>query len=205
MRTFNPNLPIVAILRGVKPDEVLAVASAIVDAGIDVIEVPLNSPDAVESITRLSQQFPDIVSGAGTVTDPDILPVLRDAGAKIIVAPNMNPAVIGGALQLGMLPMPGVQTVTEAFAAIEAGALHLKLFPAGVLGPAFAKALKAVLPPDVGLYAVGGAGAENIKQWRESGVDGFGIGTDIYRPGMTVDEVSAKTHAIVAAYRASEK
>ncbi|NVJ98203.1 MAG: 2-dehydro-3-deoxy-6-phosphogalactonate aldolase [Alphaproteobacteria bacterium] len=205
MPVFNPATPIVAILRGIRPDEIVAVAETIVEAGIDVIEVPLNSPNAVESIRLLAEKFPNIISGAGTVTDPAMLPGLEDAGAQIIVAPNMNEDVIRGALARGMIPMPGVQTITEAFAAVAAGATHLKLFPAGVVGPSFVKAARAVLPAHVKLYAVGGAGAHNLGDWLAAGVNGFGIGTEIYRPGMTVAEVRAQADAIVAAYKAAQE
>lgn len=168
----TPLPPIVAILRGVKPDEVVDIAAALVEAGVGAIEVPLNSPDPVESIRRLCDAFGDrALCGAGTVLTPDAVDAVAEAGGRLIVTPNTDPAVIAHAVARGLTVMPGFATPTEAFAAVKAGARALKLFPAGTFGPGHIKAVKDVLPREVAVYAVGGVGASNLDAWRAVGVD----------------------------------
>ena len=198
---FGSRRRLVAILRGVKPDEVEAVASALVEAGISIIEVPLNSPEPFESISRLARSFGDqAVVGAGTVTKVADVDRLHDAGGRIVVSPNCNPSVIARAVERSMIPMPGVFTATECFAALEAGATAIKLFPASVAGIGGLKAIKAVLPTDCDVYAVGGVSAANMPEWLAAGIAGFGIGTALYTPGFTVEQVAKVARETVAAY-----
>ena len=198
---FGSRRRLVAILRGVKPDEVEAVASALVEAGISIIEVPLNSPEPFESISRLARSFGDqAVVGAGTVTKVADVDRLHDAGGRIVVSPNCNPSVITRAVERSMIPMPGVFTATECFAALEAGATAIKLFPASVAGIGGLKAIKAVLPTDCDVYAVGGVSAANMPEWLAAGIAGFGIGTALYTPGFTVEQVAKVARETVAAY-----
>ncbi|GAB5505089.1 MAG: 2-dehydro-3-deoxy-6-phosphogalactonate aldolase [Rhizobiaceae bacterium] len=198
---FGSRRRLVAILRGVKPDEVEAVASALVEAGISIIEVPLNSPEPFESISRLARSFGDqAVVGAGTVTKVADVDRLHDAGGRIVVSPNCNPSVIARAVERSMIPMPGVFTATECFAALDAGATAIKLFPASVAGTGGLKAIKAVLPADCDVYAVGGVSAANMPEWLAAGIAGFGIGTALYTPGFTVEQVAKVARETVAAY-----
>lgn len=198
---FGSRRRLVAILRGVKPDEVEAVASALVEAGISIIEVPLNSPEPFESISRLARSFGDqAVVGAGTVTKVADVDRLHDAGGRIVVSPNCNPSVIARAVERSMIPMPGVFTATECFAALDAGATAIKLFPASVAGTGGLKAIKAVLPADCDVYAVGGVSAANMAEWLAAGIAGFGIGTALYTPGFTVEQVAKVARETVAAY-----
>lgn len=202
MSDFTPP-PIVAILRGVKPDEIVDIAAALVAAGIKGIEAPLNSPDPLESIARLSAAFGDqVLCGAGTVLTPQAVDDVAAAGGKLIVTPNTDPDVIRRAVELGLTVMPGFATPSEAFAAVKAGARALKLFPAGSFGPGHIKAIKDVLPKDVLVYAVGGVGAANLEPWRAAGVAGIGVGGEIYRPGYTAQEVGQRAAALVAAWNA---
>jgi len=176
-------MPIVAIIRGVTPNEVIAVGDALIKAGISLIEVPLNSPDAFESIKRLTNVFGnDCITGAGTVLTPDDVTRVKESGGTLIVTPNINQDVIEKAVAEGMIPVPGFATATEAFNAYSAGARHVKLFPASTYGIGHVKALKAVLPSDLKIYAVGGVSILNAESWLSSGIDGFGIGSDIYKP-----------------------
>lgn len=192
--------PIVAILRGVKPDEVVGVAQALYDAGVRVIEVPLNSPEPLESIARLSRAFGDrCLCGAGTVLTPADVDAVRAAGGKLIVTPNTDPAVIARAVETGLVVMPGFATASEAFAALAAGARSLKLFPAATYGPGHLKALKSVLPSAVPVFAVGGVGPAELAPWLAAGADGFGIGGEIYRPGDTPEAVRRKAGALMSA------
>ena len=192
---------LVAILRGVRPDEVVAVGEALVEAGFAMIEVPLNSPDPFESIARLSQALGDrSLTGAGTVLSVEDVDRVRDAGGRLIVSPNCDTEVIGRTIAHGMVSMPGVFSPTECFAAIKAGTRSIKLFPALLHGPAGVKAIKAVLPADVDLYAVGGASAETFGDWLAAGVAGFGIGTALYKPGDSAETVRAAAIRMVAAY-----
>lgn len=198
-------LPLVAILRGIRPDEVLEVAAALHEAGVGAIEVPLNSPSPLESITRLAGKFGDrCLCGAGTVLRPADVDAVHAAGGRLIVTPNTMPAVIERAVALGLTVMPGFATPTEAFAALGAGAGLLKLFPAASYGPGHLKALRDVLPPSVGVFAVGGVGAANLVPWRQAGCAGLGVGGDLYRAGHTAGEVHRRALALVAAWRAAQ-
>jgi 2-dehydro-3-deoxyphosphogalactonate aldolase len=193
---------IVAILRGVTPDEVTGIGDALHDAGIRVVEVPLNSPQPFLSIATLAARFQNrMVVGAGTVLDVDSVDQLKSAGGQISVSPDCNPQVIARAVENGMVPLPGVFTPTEAFTAVRAGARHLKLFPAEAASPKTVKAWKAVLPRDVNVYAVGGVTPANMKEWADAGCAGFGIGSNIYKPGMSADDVSKAARDFVAAWK----
>ncbi|WP_035036477.1 2-dehydro-3-deoxy-6-phosphogalactonate aldolase [Caulobacter sp. AP07] len=195
--------PIVAILRGVKPEEILDVAAALVEAGIQAIEVPLNSPDPLVSIGKLCAAFGDrALCGAGTVLSPQAVDQVVGVGGKLIVTPNIDIEVIAHAVGLGLTVMPGFATPSEAFAAVKAGARSLKLFPAGTFGPGHIKAVRDVLPKDVSVYAVGGVGAANLKPWVEAGVAGIGVGGELYRPGYSAQDVSQRAKALVAAWNA---
>ena len=196
--------PIIAILRGVTPDEVVEVGEALYGAGIRVIEVPLNSPDSLESIARLSRAFGErCLCGAGTVLTPDDVRRVADAGGRLIVAPNTDPAVIERAVALGLVVMPGFATASEAFRALQAGARRLKLFPAATYGPGHLKALKGVLPKEVRVFAVGGVGPEALGAWRAAGADGFGVGGELYRPGDAPDAVAVKARTLMQALGAA--
>lgn len=193
--------PLIAILRGIRPDEILDVAQALVDAGIRGIEVPLNSPEPFVSIRRLTERYGDqCLCGAGTVLEAAQVDAVAAAGGKLIVTPNVDRAVIARSVELGLQAVPGFATATEAFAAIAAGATALKLFPASTYGVQHVKALRAVLP-GTRVFAVGGVGAHNLAEWAEAGIDGIGFGTDIYAPGRTAAEVGARATAIVNAWR----
>lgn len=197
-------IPIVAILRGVRPDEVAGIAQALVDSGIGLIEVPMNSPDPLESITTLARMFGrQALVGAGTVLSEQAVDDVADAGGQLIVTPNTNPAVIAHACARGLTVMPGFATPSEAFAAIAAGARQLKLFPAGAAGPATLSAIREVLPRDVEIWAVGGAGVDNIAMWRRAGAAGIGVGGSLYRPGDDATTVGGRAQALVQAWRAS--
>jgi 2-dehydro-3-deoxyphosphogalactonate aldolase len=194
--------PIVAILRGVTPDEVVDVANVLVESGIRAIEVPLNSPEPLKSIERLARVHGErCACGAGTVLNAQQVDAVHAAGGTLIVSPNTNASVISRAVSLGIDVMPGFATATEAFTAMAAGARHLKLFPAATYGPAHVKALRAVLPTDVRLYAVGGVSAGNISTWLEAGIAGIGAGTDVYQPGRALTDIAARAAALVAAFR----
>lgn len=193
--------PIVAILRGVKPDEILDIAAALVAAGIKGIEVPLNSPDPLASIEKLCDAFGDqALCGAGTVLSPQAVDEVAGAGGKLIVTPNTDPEVIARAVERKLVAMPGFATPSEAFAAVKAGAKALKLYPASSFGPGHIKAVKDVLPKDILVYAVGGVGAANLEPWRTAGVAGIGVGGELYRPGYTAKEVGERAAALVAAW-----
>jgi 2-dehydro-3-deoxyphosphogalactonate aldolase len=192
---------IIAILRGITPDEAVPVCTALVEAGISLIEVPLNSPNAVDSISRAAKALADRAEiGAGTVLTPEDVRAVAGAGGTFIVSPDTNVAVIAETVGLGLKSYPGVFSPTDAFAAIRAGATGLKFFPAEVLGAKGIKAMKAVLPPDLPLYAVGGANPDNFSDFFAAGCAGFGLGTYIFKPGMGVDAVSERARVAVAAY-----
>jgi 2-dehydro-3-deoxyphosphogalactonate aldolase len=194
--------PLVAVLRGIRPDEVLAVGEALIAAGIRILEVPLNSPDPYESITRLATLAKgDIIVGAGTVVDVDSVHRVAAAGGQIIVSPATDAAVIAATVAAGLASLPGVFTPTEAFAAIAAGAHGLKFFPAEAGSPAVIKALRAVLPRGLPLLAVGGMTPDGIAAWRAAGADGFGLGSALFRPGMSADQCGAVARRFVAALR----
>jgi 2-dehydro-3-deoxyphosphogalactonate aldolase len=193
---------IVAILRGVTPDEVVAVSQTLYDAGIRVVEVPLNSPEPFTSIEKLSKALADkMIIGAGTVLSVQDVNLLKAHGGQISVSPDCNEAVIARAKELGMEPLPGVFTPTEAFSAIRAGAKHLKLFPAEVASPQTIKAWKAVLPKDVKIYAVGGVTPDNMGDWLSAGASGFGIGSSIFKPGLNMAKISESAHSLVSAWK----
>lgn len=196
--------PIIAILRGITPPEAVDVASALIEAGITRIEVPLNSPDAFGSIEAILRTHGAAgVIGAGTVLTTADVTRLAEMGARLVVSPDCNPEVIAATKAAGMLSFPGVFTATECFAALRAGADGLKIFPASIMGPAGIAALKAVLPKTCPVYAVGGAGVDNLGEWLGAGASGFGIGTALYRPGDGAETVAAKARALVAAYDAA--
>ena len=191
---------IVAIIRGVQPDEVLAVGRAILDAGIDTIEVPLNSPDPFRSIAILAEAFgAQALVGAGTVLTPTDVNKVREAGGQLVVSPNTNVDVIKRTKELGMISLPGFATATEAFSAIHAGADGLKLFPAGIGGPETIKALKAVLPSHMPVLAVGGVTPQNMAEFVKAGADGFGLGSTLYKPGLSVGDVAKNAAESVTA------
>jgi 2-dehydro-3-deoxyphosphogalactonate aldolase len=195
---------IIAILRGVSPDEILAVAEALYGAGVRVIEVPLNSPDPGQSIQRLAAAYRGrLVCGGGTILTEAQVERVAAAGGRLMVAPNTDPNVIRRAISLGMIPFPGFGTASEAFAAIAAGARYLKLFPASTYGVGHLKALKAVLPLDARVAPVGGIGPADIAPWRKAGAACFGIGSDIYKPGMAIDEIGRRAVELVQAERAA--
>lgn len=192
--------PVVAILRGVRPDEVLSHAEALYAAGVRAIEVPLNSPDPLESIRRLAEAFAGRVAcGAGTVLRPQDVNAVQEAGGTIIVSPNTNAAVIRRAVELDLDPAPGFATATEAFAAHEAGARHLKLFPAATYGPGHLRQLKAVLPADALVWAVGGVGPDAMAEWWAAGARAFGLGGELYRAGQSLEETRAKAARVADA------
>ncbi len=193
--------PLIAILRGVTPDEAVDVCGAVLDAGIDRIEVPLNSPDPFDSIARMAQSFGDrALIGAGTVLSTDDVGRVADAGGKLIVSPNYDQRVIVASKTAGLQSWPGVMTPTECFGALKAGADGLKIFPASLIGPDGIKAIRAVLPIGTQVYAVGGAGPENFGEWIKASADGFGIGSALYKSGLTAAEVGTRAAAIVKAY-----
>lgn len=196
---------LVAILRGIVPAEVEGHAEALIAAGVTTIEVPLNSPDPFESVARLVARFGAVAEiGAGTVLRVEEVDRLADLGARIVVSPNADPAVIRATRAAGMASFPGVLTPTECFAALAAGASALKFFPGTLIGPAGLAAIRAVLPKGTPLYAVGGGHAGNFAEWIAAGASGFGIGTAIYRPGQSVEATARAAAEIVAAYDAAK-
>lgn len=195
---------IIAILRGVGPDEVVPIGLCLVAAGITTIEVPLNSPDPFDSIAALAQALGDrAVIGAGTVLTAQDVARVQGAGGRLVVSPDTNPAVIAATKAAGMVSYPGAMTPSECFAALRAGADGLKIFPASLIGPAGLRAIRAVLPPSARVFAVGGAGPDNFAAWFAAGADGFGIGAALYQPGLGLEEISLRAAGIVAAYDAA--
>lgn len=190
--------PLVAIIRGVTPGEADAIGAAIFEAGIRIIEVPLNSPDPLASIERLAKRFGEqALIGAGTVLDPADVARVRDVGGRIIVSPNTFAPVIEAAAAAGLVSLPGFFTPSEAFAALRAGATGLKLFPAEAASPAVVRAQRAVLPPDLPLLVVGGISPDNMQPWLDAGAQGFGLGSGLYKPGQPAQETAAKARAYV--------
>ena len=193
--------PLIAILRGIKPDEILAALDVLIEAGFTAIEVPLNSPDPFRSIEQAARNAPETcLIGAGTVLTVEDVERLNDAGGRLLVSPNVVPAVIEKAGRYGMVSMPGVMTPTEAFAALDAGASALKFFPAGALGAKGIAAIRAVLPSGTEIGAVGGVSEENFADYAAVGVRTFGLGSSLYKPGMTPAEIGARARAAVEAY-----
>ena len=204
LRDALTEAPIVAILRGITPEEVRAVAEALWTAGIRIVEVPLNSPQPLRSIELLANTFAErLVIAAGTVLRPEAVDDVRVAGGSIIVAPNTDVWVIGRALDLGLEPVPGFATPTEAFLAYHAGARYLKLFPAATMGTSYLKALQVVLPLDAVTLAVGGVTASEMHEWWAAGARGFGIGSEIYRPGQSAAEVARAARRLVSIIKPS--
>lgn len=194
---MNQPTGLVAILRGVRPDEILAIGGALIDAGFTAIEIPLNSPDPFDSIERLAAAAPEgCVIGAGTVLTVDDVVRAESAGARIMVSPNANPEVIAAATRRGMRAYPGVATPTEAFSAVDAGARNLKLFPSDAVGISGMKAWRAVLPADVEMLPVGGVDENNLADWIAAGADGAGLGTNLYRPGDDAAEVARRARTL---------
>ena len=193
-------LPLVAILRGLHPLEALAVGQVLVDAGWDLIEVPLNSPQPLQSIATLRKSFPQALVGAGTVLTPEDVRQVHSAGGELIVSPNFNPAVVAEAVRLGMVCLPGVMTASEAFAALAAGASGLKIFPAEMVTPMVLKALRAVLPAETLVLPVGGISPLNMPAFRTAGANGFGIGSALFKPGMTPAQVAESAAGFKAAW-----
>ncbi len=192
---------IIAILRGITPPEAVEICAVLVEEGITVIEVPLNSPEPMKSIAAMAAAVAgDVTIGAGTVLTVEDVASVKAAGGRLIVSPNADIDVIAATKAAGMQSYPGVLTPTECFAAIEAGADGLKIFPSSVIGTGGLAAYKAVLPADMPVYAVGGAGPENFAEWIAAGAAGFGIGSALYKPGYSAEEVRQRARAIVAAY-----
>ncbi|WP_405404539.1 2-dehydro-3-deoxy-6-phosphogalactonate aldolase [Paracoccus sp. Ld10] len=196
--------PLIAILRGLTPQDAPAIGHALIRAGITRLEVPLNSPDPLDSIAILTQEFDDVAQvGAGTVLSADQVRAVRDAGGRMVLSPNCDADVIRATVAAGMASYPGVMTPTEAFAALSAGATGLKLFPGELIGPKGLRAMRAVLPAGTQCWAVGGVSADTMAEWRRAGAAGFGIGSSLYMPGDSADTVAAKAAAIVAAWEVS--
>jgi 2-dehydro-3-deoxyphosphogalactonate aldolase len=194
--------PMVAIIRGVTPGEAEAIGAAIFEAGIRIVEVPLNSPEPYKSIERLAASLGDsALIGAGTVLEAADVARVRDCGGRIVVSPNTHPPVIEAPAAAGLVSLPGFFTPSEAFTALRAGATGLKLFPAEGAAPAVVKAQRAVLPKDVPLLVVGGIGPGNMKPWLEAGANGFGLGSGLYKPGQSAEETAAKARAYVEGLR----
>jgi 2-dehydro-3-deoxyphosphogalactonate aldolase len=203
--TFDEGLaacPLIAILRGVEPSAALAHCEALFEAGLRVVEIPQNSPGPLESVSRAAGAMAGRMSvGAGTVLTVGWVRAAAGAGAGFIVSPDTNPAVIRTIVASGLAAVPGFATATEAFAALEAGARHLKLFPASTYGPAHLKVLKAVLPAEIPVFAVGGVGPDDMAAWLDVGTFGFGLGSELFRPGQRPDETLRRARAAVSALR----
>ena len=194
--------PLIAILRGVRPDEVVAIGEELVAAGFTLIEVPMNSPDPLDSVARLVAALGDrAMIGAGTVLTVDQVAAMRDAGGRMVISPNTNIDVIRASAAAGLVSLPGIATPSEALAALDAGATALKLFPAEAASPTILKAMRAILPSDLRVLPVGGIVPEGMAAWRQAGAAGFGLGSALYKPGMTAGEVGARARAFIAALR----
>ncbi len=195
------NRNIIAILRGISPGDAKPICEALIEAGITTVEIPLNSPKPLESIALLAKAFGSVATvGAGTVLSVQDVRNVADAGGGIIVSPGFDAEVVRETKSLNMASWPGVLSPSECFAALGAGADGLKIFPCSVLGPAGVKAMRAVLPPETSIYAVGGAGPANFADWIAAGVNGFGIGTALYQPGHSVAQLRQAADNIVRAY-----
>ncbi len=197
------SLPLVAILRGLKPEEALDVGQAIVKAGFHILEVPLNSPDPLRSIQILAAAFPHALVGAGTVTTAQQVRDIKAAGGQLIISPHLDDNVVCEAVNLGLISLPGVATPSEAFRAITLGAHGLKLFPAEMISHAVVKSMRAVLPMHIRLIPVGGIGTHNMADYRNSGASGFGIGSALFAPGKSAQAVGESAAAFVQAWKAA--
>lgn len=196
--------PLIGILRGIRPEEAEGIFTSLIEAGMTALEIPLNSPDAFRSIEIAARIAPpECLIGAGTVLEVEDVNRLHAAGGKLLVTPNVEPAVISRARDLGMVTMPGVFTATEALAAAKAGATGLKFFPAGVLGASGITAIRAVLPPELVIAAVGGVSDKNFADYTKAGIFAFGLGTSLYKPGMTAAEVAERARVSIQAYDAA--
>jgi len=195
------SLPLVAILRGLKAEEALAVGQALVNAGFHILEVPLNSPDPLRSLQILSAAFPNALLGAGTVTTAQQVRDIKAAGGQLIISPHLNDNVVCEAVNLGLVSLPGVATPSEAFRALALGAHGLKLFPAEMISPVVVKSMRAVLPKEVKLIPVGGIGIHNMADYRKCGASGFGIGSALFAPGKSAEAVGISAAAFVQAWR----
>lgn len=203
LEPYLKDLPLIAILRGVTPDEIVAVGRALYDAGFRVIEIPLNSPQPFESIRRLTAELGEsCLIGAGTVLTEAQVAEVDAAGGRLIVSPNANLAVIRASKAAGLVSAPGVATPSEGFAALDAGADSLKLFPAEQLGPAVVKAWRAVFPKELALLPVGGITPDNMGPYVAAGANGFGLGSALYKPSLSAAQVSANAQAFAAGWRA---
>ena len=194
-------LPLIAILRGVQPQQCLDVADVLFDEGFRILEVPLNSPQPFDSISQITKAFPDQFTGAGTVTTLSGVEGCVSTGCRLIVTPNFNPAIAARVFDTGMIYCPGVATPSEAFAALEAGAHGLKLFPAELVGANVVKAIRAVLPPETSLIPVGGINPSNMAEFVAAGANGFGIGSALYKPGKSLDDIRMSARDFVSAWR----
>ncbi len=202
LRNYLTELPLVAILRGLKPDNAEAVGHSLVEAGFRIIEVPLNSPEPFRSIEILAKTMPEnVLVGAGTVLEPDQVNGIRDVGGRLIVMPHGDVEVIRRAKEQGLVCTPGVATPTEAFAALKAGADAIKIFPAEAIPPAVVKAWRAVLPKDCIVLPVGGIKPDNMKPYVDAGADGFGLGSALFTPAMSVEEIGRNARDFAAAWR----
>ena len=201
LRQLLEDLPLIAILRGIQPREVPAAADALTSAGFRIIEIPLNSPEPLESLRHLAGRT-GLLAGAGTVLSAAEVEAVAAAGGRLMVAPNTDREVIAAAKRLGMVAIPGVATPTEAFAALAAGADGLKMFPAEILPPKAVKAWRAVLPASMALLPVGGITPESMADYLAAGADGFGLGSALYKPGMSAAELGQRAKAFATAYRA---
>ena len=201
--THMDSLPLVAILRGLKPEEALEVGQAILNAGFHILEVPLNSPDPLRSIQILAEAFPSALVGAGTVTTAQQVRDIKAAGGQLIISPHLDDNVVCEAVNLGLISVPGVATPTEAFRAIALGAHGLKLFPAEMISPAVIKSMRAVLPAQIRLIPVGGIGTHNMANYRQCGASGFGIGSALFSPGKSAQAVGESARAFVQAWQAA--
>ena len=199
---WQNKLPLIAILRGITPEEAHDHVAAVIDAGFEAVEIPLNSPEWRTSIAAMVKAFGDkVLIGAGTVLKPEQVDELAEMGCKLVVTPNIQPEVIKRAVGYGMTVCPGCATATEAFNAIDAGAQALKIFPSSAFGPDYIKALKAVLPPEIPVFAVGGVTPENLAVWLKAGCIGAGLGSDLYRAGQPLSRTVEQAKAFVKAYR----
>ena len=202
LSTALTTCPLIAILRGIEPEEVIEIGGCLVDAGFVLIEVPLNSPNPLHSISKLANKFgKHVIIGAGTVLTVEEVEDVANAGGQIIISPNTNVDIIIKTKSLGLISIPGFATITEAFAALEAGADALKMFPAEGLSPSFLRAMRAVLPGNIPVLPVGGIGSDNMMEYIAAGAQGFGIGSSLYKPGKETIEVTHSARHMIEAWR----